>query len=132
VRQLLYVSSRPPSVPEVSVGNILMISRRNNDAAGVTGLLYTDGTRFLQVLEGDEEPVAATFARIKADPRHHAVVILSDRTITTREFGSWSMAYRLPTDEADTFDGKVARLLAGASDSVRATFTGLIATRRTA
>jgi hypothetical protein len=132
LRQLLYVSSRPFNVPEVSVGNILMVSRRNNDAAGVTGLLYTDGTRFLQVLEGDEEPVAATFARIKGDPRHHAVVVLSDRRIANREFGSWSMAYRLPTDEADTFDGKVARLLAGASDSVRATFTGLIATRRTA
>ncbi|KQR83133.1 BLUF domain-containing protein [Sphingomonas sp. Leaf343] len=132
MRQLLYVSSRPPQVKEVSVGNILMTSRRNNDAAGVTGLLYTDGTRFLQVLEGDEEQVAETFERIRQDPRHHAVVILSDRTVAVREFGSWSMAYRLPTDEADTFDAKVARLLAGANDSLRATFTGLIATRRSA
>ena len=46
MRQILYISSKTPG-QEISVGNILIQSRRNNDAAGVTGLLYTDGTRFL-------------------------------------------------------------------------------------
>lgn len=131
MRQLLYVSSKSPN-QAVSVGAILVQSRRNNEAVEVTGLLYTDGTRFLQVLEGEADAVQATFARVKQDPRHQAVVILSDRQIETREFGNWSMAHRQAADDPDTFDERIAKLLAGASDSVRGTFTGLIAARRAA
>ena len=131
MRQILYVSSKAPG-HEVSIGNILMVSRRNNDAAGVTGLLYTDGVRFLQVLEGDRATVDRTFDRIRADPRHHAVVVLSDREVTEREFGNWAMAHRLATDSADTLDDKLARLMRGASDNVRHTFLGLVSARRAA
>lgn len=131
MRQILYVSSKAPQ-QEVSVGNILMVSRRNNDAAGVTGLLYTDGVRFLQVLEGDRATVTTTFERIKADPRHHAVVVLSDREVSDREFGKWAMAHRLATDSADTLDDKLARILQNASDNIRHTFLGLVAARRVA
>lgn len=131
MRQLLYVSTKSPDA-SVSVGNILITSRRNNDAVGVTGLLYTDGTRFLQVLEGERPTVDATFDRIKADFRHQAIVILSDREVTRREFGNWAMAHRLLTESADSLDQKLRRLLEHASPSVRATFTGLIAARRAA
>lgn len=131
MRQLLYISSKSPK-ESVSVGGILIQSRRNNEAAGVTGLLYTDGHRFLQVLEGERGPVTETFLRIKADPRHQAVVVLSDRTVDVREFGAWSMAHRGPADEADSFDARIRRMLAGASESVRGTFLGLVAARRAA
>jgi hypothetical protein len=131
MRQVLYVSSKHPRA-EISVGNILMTSQRNNLAAGVTGLLYTDGIRFLQVLEGDGEAVTTTFERIKADPRHHAMVMLSDREVSTREFGLWSMAHRQPTESADTLDRKLERFLADASPTVQATFRGLVSARRAA
>ena len=129
MRQLLYVSSKAPN-QEVSIGGILMQSRRNNDAAGVTGLLYTDSVRFLQVLEGDRALVTSTFERIRADVRHHAVVVLKDREISAREFGDWAMAYRLPTESTDTLDDKLGRLLSAASPEIRATFTGLVAARQ--
>jgi hypothetical protein len=131
MRQLLYVSSKAPR-EEVSVGNILTASRRNNDAAGVTGLLYTDGQRFLQVLEGEAETVEVTFQRIRRDSRHHAVVVLSDRQIGEREFGAWSMAHRQASDASDMFDTRMSRMLSGASEAVRGTFTGLIAARHAA
>lgn len=131
MRQVLYVSTKSPSA-EISIGNILMASQRNNLAAGVTGLLYTDGVRFLQVLEGASETVTATFERIKKDPRHQAVVVLSDREISKREFGSWSMAHRRPQESSDMLDRKLERLLSAASPSVRATFTGLVSARRAA
>lgn len=129
MRQVLYVSSKAPR-QEVSIGNILMASRRNNDAVGVTGLLYTDGVRFLQVLEGDRATVTTTFERIRADPRHHAVVVLSDREVSEREFGSWAMAHRLPTDSAGTLDDKLVRLMQNAADNIRHTFLGLVAARQ--
>jgi len=131
MRQLLYISSKSPK-EAVSVGGILIQSRRNNEAAGVTGLLYTDGYRFLQVLEGKRGAVTETFDRIKADARHQAVVVLSDREVGEREFGAWSMAHRGPADEADSFDARITRMLAGASASVRGTFLGLVAARRAA
>lgn len=131
MRQILYVSSKTPR-ETISVGAILAQSHRNNTAAGVTGLLYTDGTRFLQVLEGEHEQVQETFERIRRDPRHQAVVILSDRIVADREFGGWSMAHRQPLDDGDAFHERLDRLMAGASDSVRGTFNGLIAARRAA
>jgi hypothetical protein len=129
MRQILYVSSKAPS-KALSVGEVLITSRRNNEAAGVTGLLYTDGSRFLQVLEGEDEAVTRTFDRIRADDRHQAVVVLADRQTDAREFGRWSMAHRQPSDTADAFDARMAILLAGASASVRGTFAGLVAARR--
>ena len=129
MRQILYVSTKTPTAT-ISVGEVLTTSRRNNEAAGVTGLLYTDGTRFLQVLEGDDAAVAQTLARIRADPRHQGLLILADREIEQREFGRWTMAHRGPNDTADAFDARMAILLGGASASVRGTFSGLIAARR--
>ena len=128
MRQLLYVSSGVTGHP-ADMSTILTQSRRNNSAADITGLLYSDGKRFLQVLEGPAESVGTTFERIKRDPRHRAVVILSDRTVETREFGDWSMAHRAKGDAADAFDDQMRRALADASPSVQGTFLGLIAAR---
>jgi hypothetical protein len=74
--------------------SVLRVSRRNNKAADVTGLLVVGGRRFLQALEGPEAAVMATFERIRADPRHFAVVILSRSTIEQRQFGEWAMGYQ--------------------------------------
>ena len=131
MRQLLYISSKTSGEP-IALDAILSVSRRNNMAVGATGLLYTDGTRFLQVLEGDAEAVTATFERIRRDPRHKAVVVLSDREVTTREFGAWSMAHQQPAEEQAEFDRRLDALLAATSPSVRGTFNGLVAARRAA
>jgi hypothetical protein len=103
VRQLLYISTAAPSAT-VDVTGILAASLRNNRRAGVTGLLWTDDRRFLQVLEGEDAAVQGAFDRIKADPRHRAIVVLHDRTIAVREFGAWEMARRGPADTPDGFD----------------------------
>lgn len=89
--QLTYISSARPGDP-VDVEAILRVSRRNNAAGGITGLLLYDGRRFLQALEGEAAAVESAFDRIRADPRHRAVVILSRREVVVREFGEWAMA----------------------------------------
>ena len=90
--QVTYISTARPELPVSAVDEILAASRRNNGSAGLTGLLLYDGYRFLQALEGEPALVSKTFDRIKADPRHRAVVMLSSRDITERAFGQWSMA----------------------------------------
>ena len=129
--QLVYISSAHPA-GSVDVAPILDVSRRNNVRQGLSGLLYADGRRFLQVLEGEAEAVEAAFTRISADPRHRAVVVLSRRTIAVREFGEWAMAHRAPSDDADAFIARIDALAEGAAPAVRATFSSLARFRRAA
>lgn len=131
MRQLVYISSirRQTAIDPAA---ILAQSRRNNTRALVTGLLFFDGKRFLQALEGDAAAVDATFARIERDDRHHAIVILSNRIVAQREFGEWTMAYRAPGEDVGDLLDHVARLVAGADPTVRATFEGFARVRRAA
>ena len=90
--QITYISTARPELPTEAIDEILAASRRNNHADGITGLLLYDGYRFLQALEGDAHRVQRAFDRIKADPRHRAVVMLSSYEVIARSFGDWSMA----------------------------------------
>jgi hypothetical protein len=127
--QLVYISS---AVGTVDVASVLATSRRNNGRDSITGLLYADGKRFLQALEGPEDKVEAAFARIQLDPRHRALVALSRRTVDTRVFGMWQMAARTPGDDGDAFLTRVDTLLARVDPNVRATFEGFARIKRAA
>jgi hypothetical protein len=66
--QLVYISTSREPITDRLLDDILSTSRRNNDRAGVSGLLVAGGRRFLQALEGPAAAVLATYARIAADP----------------------------------------------------------------
>ncbi len=128
MRQLVYIStSRATVIDDALLESILSASRCNNEAAGISGLLLAGGRRFLQALEGPDAAVAATYARIQADPRHFAFVTLTDKAIDAPEFGEWAMAY---TQGDDPNAGRalrqtVARMTASLPDrDVQALFTG--------
>ena len=126
MRQLLYISTSSEPVIGDHLSTILVQSRRNNQITGLTGLLWTDGVRFLQVLEGEHDSVGRTFERIRRDPRHKAVVVLHDRAVDKRTFGMWSMALVGDSDE------RISEALASADPVVSSTFEGLIHVRRSA
>lgn len=128
MRQILYVSTSTVPGDRADLSGILNQSRHNNAMDGITGLLWSDGRHFLQVFEGPEESVAATFERISHDPRHTDLTVLSDRATEAREFGDWSMIHRRATDPADAHDIRVRRLLSNASQPVQRHFLDLIAT----
>ncbi len=130
--QLVYISSVSPAGPAADVAQILETSRRNNRRDGITGLLYADGTRFLQALEGSPDRVEAAFARIRTDPRHRAIVVLSRRAIDAREFGAWDMAQRTPGTADDGFMARIAMMVRDVSPNVRATFESFAHVRRAA
>ena len=127
--QLVYISS---AVGRPDHAGILAASRRNNARDGITGLLYGDGVRFLQVLEGPQDAVERAYARIRGDGRHRAAVVLSRRAIKEREFGPWDMAARAPGEDAEAFFTRVEGLVAGADANVRATFDGFARVNRAA
>ncbi len=101
ITQLTYMSRNTApgdgAALDAQLGQILEVSRRNNGRDGLTGYLVSDGTWFLQILEGDNERVMAALVRIRFDPRHSDVRVLSTRQIRTRSFPQWSMGGSLKT-----------------------------------
>lgn len=108
-RQIIYHST---ARGKVDTAAILEQSRHNNAIDGVTGVLWSNGRTFVQVLEGPPLSVTEAFVRIGRDTRHEAVTILSDRQLPTSEFGSWSMAERSLDDVDDVAFAKLKQRIA--------------------
>lgn len=72
----------------------------HNHIAGVTGVLLTDGHRFLQYLEGPEEGVKLAYARIINARSHTDMVELGRSTGGPRRFPYWPMRW-LPVEPED-------------------------------
>jgi Sensors of blue-light using FAD len=96
--QLLYISSASRPMLRIDVEQILFTARRTNARNQITGLLVASPARFMQVLEGEAEAVRATYARICADPRNRAHVILRETEVAERQFGDWTMASQFLPD----------------------------------
>ena len=73
------------------VESILASSARNNSTNGITGVLVVTETHFLQILEGEFEPLNATFERIARDTRHDTTQLISFIEIKERKFADWAM-----------------------------------------
>lgn len=125
MRQFVYASTSKIGFARTKLEAILETSRRYNAANAITGLLWTDGKRFAQILEGSDAAIDELMARIRIDPRHHELVELSDRQIDQREFGDWTMALRDETGASVEFNARVRNGLAGAPRQVQVGFPDL-------
>ena len=95
--QSVYTSAAIQPMPKSKLYKILADSRVSNKLADVTGLLvYVDG-QFLQVLEGEQEVVAALLEKISKDRRHKDVKVVYKTGIERRTFNAWQMAYVSPS-----------------------------------
>lgn len=101
VTQLTYMSRNAAAgdvaALDAQLAQILEVSRRNNGRDGLTGYLVSDGTWFLQILEGDDDRVNAALARIRADERQATSGSSAPAQIRTRSFPQWSMGGSLKT-----------------------------------
>tara|TARA_R110000850_G_scaffold213482_1_gene339523 strand:+ start:15744 stop:16124 length:381 start_codon:yes stop_codon:yes gene_type:complete len=89
---------------------MLAAATRNNNRNGITGILIQDHKRFLQYLEGNEDRVEETFARISLDKRHHAIFRLKSGVIVRRQFPGWSMASKT-VDQSGSLTNVVRELV---------------------
>lgn len=102
MRRLIYVSTSQIGGDQGELDRIVEYSRVRNEQAGITGMLWFDGTNFIQVLEGDHNVVDETLRRIRIDARHKDVRLIADRDVTTRMFGDWAM--RKANHDADCIE----------------------------
>lgn len=122
--QLIYISTAAPAMRDIEQSRILATSRRNNARDDISGLLFFNGRRFLQALEGPDAAVERAITRIKSDDRHSGIVTLSRRDVEVREFGDWAMAsLGIGEAAAQVAIDRVDQLTTDASPNVRAQFT---------
>ncbi len=126
IQQLVYISTARGVIADADCREILAASRENNARDGITGLLVAGTTRFLQLLEGPPAAVRAAYARITADPRHFASVVLTERTVEARDCPEWAMGY-VPcvSGQREGLQSLVERLADPIADeNVKAQFVG--------
>ena len=106
--QIIYASSATPPMNAEQLKVLLAVSKRNNEAVGVTGLLlYKDGN-FLQLLEGPKGSVTQVFDRVRQDPRHERIIVLLQESSSAREFAGWTMGFHnLDCEDGSTIPGFV-------------------------
>jgi hypothetical protein len=90
--QMIY-ASHPFGFDDAMLAGILLDARRCNERDGITGALICREDLYLQLLEGPEQAVEATYVRILRDDRHANINRLVRRDITQddRLFPRWSM-----------------------------------------
>jgi hypothetical protein len=93
--------------------DLLVHARANNARDGITGALLHHRDRFIQIVEGEDGAVRARFAVIASDPRHRNVRTMREKRIGARQFPTWTMGFRTPSDESvrqlDGFEDFFAR-----------------------
>jgi len=91
---IIYASSATERLSQSELLELLKVSRRKNEARGLTGmLLYRDGT-YMQFLEGQRKDIDLLLARLRNDPRHEGIHVLREGMLSERLFPDWSMAYK--------------------------------------
>jgi len=112
---LVYVSSAARLFTASELAALLQVSRRNNAALGITGLLLYIGGNFMQALEGEAEAVDALYRTITEDPRHRSVMSLVRAPLQRRLFPDWAMGFK----EADALSPELHAEISSFLDTVR-------------
>lgn len=117
--RLIYVSRVARHVRFADAQAIAERAVPRNTQDELTGLLLYTPTHFVQVLEGPQSRVHATFQRLSTDPRHSDIRVVSEGPIAARNFGRWAMAMKvapagLSAADLDALDDERALLLFGA------------------
>jgi len=104
VKRIIYCSQATHDFAPDELVELLELSRRNNQRAGLSGMLLYSSQSFLQVLEGDAAALASTYARIGVDDRHDKVRLLLDAEVSAPLFPDWTMGFE-HVDEDELADG---------------------------
>ena len=89
--RLIYKSTSTQPLTSDFLKSLEGISKKNNSALGVTGILISNKTSFMQVLEGESKSVNTIYRNLCKDPRHSDIELICYDKITHREFSDWSM-----------------------------------------
>lgn len=128
--QLIYASSANPTLGVIDVEPILYASQEYNARDSIDAILYFDGKRFLQLIEGPAASVDKCMRRIRRDLRHQDIVELLRKRISAREFEGQPITYYDTAPEADSFVALVEAKLGAPTPIARAAFKHFMRNRK--
>ncbi|MCU0451472.1 MAG: BLUF domain-containing protein [Bernardetiaceae bacterium] len=88
---LAYVSKRTKACTDQEIDKILATAMQNNPTLDVTGVLLYTEDKFFQYVEGNYQTLTALYDKIKLDPRHQQVGLISMGPIKAKSFPQWHM-----------------------------------------
>ena len=91
IKTVTYTSLARLDLTAADLLEIHQTAKRLNALDGITGLLIFNGSRFLQIIEGDEAAIDDLIERLRRDDRHSAVGLRDTRYADHRAFPDWSM-----------------------------------------
>lgn len=77
-RRLAYASQPVAGLQPADVARILRVSRSNNAAQGIRGVLIYTGNAFAQWIEGEPDAIERLWLTLRGDPRHTDLVAFLD------------------------------------------------------
>ena len=90
---LVYVSAEVGYEETKSILSQREKLQKRNNKIEITGVLLYENGSFLQILEGNEKKVNATYKRILNDTRHKNIVKLATLYTKERQFSDYSIGY---------------------------------------
>jgi hypothetical protein len=106
IHRIVYVSTATRACTDVELEELLSRCRANNARAAITGMLVYHEQSFLHLLEGPAGALNTLFSKLRADTRHHKIVLLLRERIRERSFPDWAMGFaRIPLEQAKTLPG---------------------------
>ena len=90
---LVYRSRATAPQSDVDLFYLLAHAAQANERRGLTGMLLYDRGWFFQWIEGKTAALGKTWNRIRRDPRHRDIVIVTDQPIPVRLFPDWHMRF---------------------------------------
>jgi hypothetical protein len=112
MNRLLYISDSLVGNNLFELGQIMATARKSNKQNHLTGLLWTDGVQFAQVIEGEEEPISELLERLMDDPRHKNLDVLMFANVEKREFDDWYLNMLFDNPDFEFYQERMNRQLA--------------------
>lgn len=94
MKRVVYRSISNLGPNDLGMLDIIRSCDRNNEAAGITGMLWFDGRFFLHAIEGPSAAVNDLFARLRKDTRHRSIHVIDVRRIGERRFRNFEVRFR--------------------------------------
>jgi hypothetical protein len=93
MHQLIYLSQATRPLSAKALTGLVEQARQANARQHLTGALVYGTKRFIQLLEGEQAALEATYARIRQDPRHQHLCQVAYYPIAARRFSEWPLAF---------------------------------------
>lgn len=111
IYELTYKSTMADAIGAKEIEEIIDEASLTNKKHHITGCLVCQNNNFFQLLEGSKSNVLLIYDKIKKDPRHNNLEVLTRKINSHRFFPQWSMALLSDKDELkETFKNKAINL----------------------